>query len=115
MEKQIVRIFDDFEAADRAREELVAAGFIPDAVELCPQDDEAGPPQGNFTVGDAPSVAGGTDYNDTFKPREQRTPYLMVVTPADAAQAEFALGVLERYGAKDPDALVPSGQAPRPH
>ena len=47
----LIRIFDHFPDAERARIRLLAEGFPPHAVQLDAGDDEAGPVQGNFTVG----------------------------------------------------------------
>lgn len=58
MENPLIYIFDDFDAAQRARAELIKFGFEAPAVNLDVRDDEAGPVQGNFTVGDNPAAAG---------------------------------------------------------
>ena len=47
----LIRIFDHLPDAERARNRLLAEGFPPHAVQLDAGDDEAGPVQGNFTVG----------------------------------------------------------------
>ena len=43
MENAIVRIFDGFEAAQQAREALLAEGFAADDVNVSVANDEAGP------------------------------------------------------------------------
>ena len=47
----LIRIFDHLPDAERARNRLLADGFPAHAVQLDAGDDEAGPVQGNFTVG----------------------------------------------------------------
>jgi hypothetical protein len=51
MENQIVRVLTSFEAADRARKELLAEGFDRAGIDIQVTSDEAGPGQGNFLVG----------------------------------------------------------------
>ncbi len=105
MNRQIVRVVHDFAAAERARAELLAAGFARDSVELSPTGDEAGPTQGNFTVGDTPEVKGGTDYVDTYLPDDDRSDSMCIVRvdAADEGQAQRASEILERHGAADAD------------
>jgi hypothetical protein len=108
MEFQIVRTFRVFAAAEHAREELLAAGFERSVVELSVRDDEAGPEQGNFTVGDDPKVKGGEDYSRTFAhdPAASHDHCTMTVGAADRAQLEQADIIMARHGATDIDALA---------
>jgi hypothetical protein len=105
---QIVRTFRVFAAAERARDELLAAGFRRDAVELSVLNDEAGPEQGNFTVGDDPRVKGGEDYSRTFAHDPATSPVqcTIAVAAADRAQLEQADIILGRHGAHDIDATT---------
>ncbi|QNB00379.1 hypothetical protein [Massilia sp. Se16.2.3] len=101
---QIVRVFSTFEGADSARKELLAEGFDRAGIEIAVTSDEAGPGQGNFLVGDTPSVKGGTDYKDVFAPHAHGTAHcVMTVGAADAAQSERAAVILARHGAHDID------------
>ncbi|MBE3026337.1 hypothetical protein GQ37_009725 [Janthinobacterium sp. BJB1] len=54
----LIRVFDHFADAERARGALLADGFAPHAVQLDAGDDEAGPVQGNFTVGNRDTLTG---------------------------------------------------------
>ena len=111
MNNQIVRVVHDLAVAERVRDELLAAGFARESVELSTTGDEAGPGQANFTVGDSPEVKGGTDYKDVYNPREQeRRPCVVMVAAADAMQAEQASAILERHGAADMDNLRRHGR-----
>jgi hypothetical protein len=105
---QIVRTFRVFAAAERARDELLAAGFRRDAVELTVIDDEAGPEQGNFTVGDNPKVKGGEDYSRTFAhdPAASHDHCVIKVVAADRARLEQAEYILAQHGATDIDATT---------
>jgi hypothetical protein len=105
MENVIVRTFVHQAAAEEARRELLALGIPADDVEVTVRIDEAGPVQGNFTVGDSPAVTGKTAYSHTFAPvaQDDVRDCQITVTAGDAAQAERAAAILDRLGALDPD------------
>jgi hypothetical protein len=112
MDNQIVRLFENYEAAQRARSELLAAGFGDDEVQLSVAIDEAGPGRSNFTVGNDPGVVGGEAYKKTFAPEGQLGHYVMMVSASDDAQAEQAAVICAHYGATSGDpAQQPPGQA----
>lgn len=99
----LVRTFDDFAKAERARDALVSAGFPTETVQLTPTGDEAGAVQGNFTVGDSGQHAGGSDYKDAFRPVAQRGHFIMTVQAASQSEADRAAAILEGHGAKSGD------------
>jgi hypothetical protein len=101
MEKTLIYVFDEMATAQRVRDELLKCGFDPTGVRLSSCDDEAGPVQGNFTVGDAPGAAGGTDYKDIYQTTRQRGTCLLTIAPVDPTQAEYAIKLLARYGVSD--------------
>jgi hypothetical protein len=105
MENVIVRTFVQQAAAEEARQELLAAGIAADHVEVTVRIDETGPVQGNFTVGDDPTIKGKTAYTHTYAPTAQDDvrDCQITVTAGDAAQAERAAAILDRLGALDPD------------
>jgi hypothetical protein len=109
MDKQIVRVFEDYDAAQQAREELLAAGFGDAAVQLTATEDEAGPGLSNFTVGNDPKAVGGDAYEKTFAPKKAVGHFIMMVNVADASQAEQASAILALYGATGD----PAQQRPR--
>jgi hypothetical protein len=106
MEAPLIYVFDDFETAERVRAELISCGFDRSCVQLVSREDEAGPVQGNFTVGDPPSVSGGTDYKDTYANPTQRGTCMLTIVPVDPTQAEYAVKLLARYGVSDPAAAA---------
>jgi hypothetical protein len=108
MENQLIYIFDDFDAAERARNELIKYGFDRAGVNLDVRDDEAGPVQGNFTVGDHPEAAGGADYSKTFANPTHRGLCMLTVTPSSPMQSDYAVALLARYGVTD---ATPPGRA----
>jgi hypothetical protein len=107
METQIVRMFSSTAGAEHAREQLLAAGFAGDAVELAVHEDEAGTMQGNFTVGDDPKVTGGHDYSRTFAHHAREPGCCMItVSVTDATLAERASDILDRLGGSVPGAAL---------
>ena len=103
MNKQIVRMLPNFEAAEAARKGLLAEGFDGEGIDVNVTTDEAGPAESNFYVGDSPEVKGGTDYEDVFKPAARGDLCMMTVTVADASQLERAAAILEYNGGVDVD------------
>ncbi|MCC2956566.1 hypothetical protein LK542_13180 [Massilia sp. IC2-477] len=103
MNNQIVRMLPSFEAAEAARNSLLAQGFDGDGIDVNVTTDEAGPAESNFYVGDSPAVKGGTDYEDVFKPAARGDLCVMTVTVADASRLEQAAAILEENGAIDAD------------
>lgn len=107
MDNQVIRLFDDLDAAERARAELLADGFADDCVRLMAREDEAGPGASNFTVGNDPEVVGGESYQRAFAPRAPEGLYTMTVAAADGAQAERAAAIMARHGATGPGSPAP--------
>jgi hypothetical protein len=116
MDKQVMRLFEDFGAAERARAELLADGIAQDRVQLTAYNDEAGPTASNFTVGNDPDVVGGEAYQRTFAPRGPEGHYIMIVSAADEGQAGRAAAIMDRYGATSGDpAAQPPGRSHEAH
>lgn len=110
MNNPIVRLIQDFSVAELVRVELLAAGLLQDQVILSPVGDEAGPGQSNFTVGDAPQVKGGTDYNDIYRPQgDVHGACILKVLARDPDQEQLVLAVLERHRAAAPHAMSEQG------
>jgi hypothetical protein len=105
MQQPIVRTFKHVTAAEQARAELLAAGVAADDVAIDVRIDETGPVQGNFTVGDAPSVTGKTAYSHTYAPvaQDDVRDCQVTVNAADAALDRRAAEILEYFGGLDPD------------
>lgn len=112
MEPPLIYVFDDFGAAERAHDELLAYGFERAAVKLTVRDDEAGPMQGNFVAGDEAGAAGGHDYEDKFANPTHRGGCMLTITPFDPTQAKYAIALMARYGVTD--AIAPGAPAPTP-
>lgn len=104
MEPPLLYVFDDFDLAQRARAELIQYGFGMDAVALRISDDEAGPVQGNFTVGDACHASAGTDYASTFGTVTHRGNCMLMIAPTSPTHTQYAIALMARYGVSDPGA-----------
>ncbi len=100
MQQAVVRIFDVFERAQRAREALLAEGFAPADITVSIANDEAGPVQGNFTVGNLPVESDRHTYERNYAPTAQVAQCIVAVAAADAALAARADAVLVRCGAR---------------
>lgn len=110
MEPALIYVFDDFDVAQKARAELIQYGFASDAVELRISDDEAGPVQGNFTVGDACHASPGSDYASTFGTVTHRGNCMLMIAPSSPTHSQYAIALMARYGVSDPGA--PATAAP---
>lgn len=102
MSDTLVRIYSSMSNAQHARSQLLAAGFPEQNVRLSSTEDEAGPVQGNFTVGNEHP---GTDahYADDYRNVRQRGTCLLEVLAEDNEQAVRADEIMGRFGALDVD------------
>ncbi len=116
MANTVIRVYDRLSRAQQAREMLLRSGFDEADVQLVSKEDEAGPVQGNFTVGNAipqrrsgrlvpnqPRDDGHTYDSDYARP-EQRATILLTVETADEDASARAAEIMARYGAIDVDA-----------
>ncbi len=104
MQQAIIRVFDVFDYAERARDALLHEGFERESVDLSVRDDEAGPVQGNFTVGNLPMQSAQHTYDRNYANSRQRGHCVLTVQAADSAIAASAVAILDRCGGRDPDA-----------
>ncbi len=116
----LTRIFDQFSDAEDARGELLASGFAAYQIELSASDDEAGPVEGNFTVGNAATATGpiermlkwlsGADKH-IYSRNDAKTAFRGVcrlhVDAQDAQQLARAADIMRRFGGVDVDARAP--------
>jgi len=103
MSNPIVRVFDGYDNAQQAREALLADGFAENTVALTINNDEAGPVEGNFYVGNTPIESEHHRYDNNYAKIEQRSQCLLTVDAPDSALAARAEGILAGFGARDPD------------
>jgi hypothetical protein len=107
MSAPVVRVFDSFDVAERARNALIIAGLAPDAIELRPPEDDGGPVAGNFLVDLEEKPTPAVDDPQRQTPQaELRTPvsrstYVMMVGAADEQQARQAAQVLDTFATVD--------------
>ncbi len=98
MANTLVRVYNDMSKAQHARTQLLEAGFSEEHVHLMSTEDEAGPVEGNFTVG---NVHPGTDahYGDDYRHVVQRGTCVLAVDADDGEQAARADEIMQRFGA----------------
>jgi hypothetical protein len=117
MTTPLVRVYSDLASAEQARAQLLASGFLPDHVQLSVRDDEAGPVEGNFAVGNGggaernrrdisslldPSARFNNDiYEDDYQAPVQRGSYVLMVDATDDAAQRQASDIMDRFGATD--------------
>jgi hypothetical protein len=107
MHQAVVRVFDEFELAQQARQALLEQGFAAAAVDMRIANDEAGAVRSNFTVGNGPTDSTHhTDGGNDAKPALSGH-CVMTVATADAAEAGRAVVILARFGARDVGAVTP--------
>ena len=103
MTNAIVRVFDGYDNAQQARAALLADGFDEAAVSLTINNDEAGPVEGNFYVGNTPTESQHHRYDNNYANIEQRSQCLLTVHAPNLALKARAEGILAGFGARDPD------------
>jgi hypothetical protein len=111
MATTLVRIYDHFADAQKAREALLATGFPPSDVRLSTSDDEAGPAEGNFVVDRKDSDKHGffgalsrrDPYDDTRAPQQavHRATVMLTVDAPDDERVGRAADIMDRFGAID--------------
>lgn len=102
MATTILRVYDNFSNAENARNALLSCGFSSSRVNLNVKEDEAGPVQGNFIVGNTPSFGdAGRTYADDYAEVVQRGAYLLRVDADDDDQASLASRIMDRLGGID--------------
>jgi hypothetical protein len=101
----LVAAFDTLEAAERARQRLLATGIAADAVELSVLADDRSTTKGNFSVGngvataDSPlSIDGVASYPENFAKVETAGQCILRVACSDAASQRRAQSILAESG-----------------
>lgn len=115
MPNTLIKVFDEFSAAQNAREQLLASGFSPASVHLIAREDEAGPVEGNFYVGNKDddnhgivdtlrSMFGGSDdrksndrYTRDFKNVVHRGLYTLTVDASSDDESSRASDIMDRF------------------
>ena len=119
MANTLTRIYDNLAAAQHAREQLLDAGFSESSVHLESRMDEAGPVKNNFILDEKDTGKGPQDgpLNKLFGTEKRtdaygnatlvwRGTYQLSVDANDDAQAARATDIMDRFGARDVDALT---------
>ncbi|UGQ46547.1 hypothetical protein [Massilia endophytica] len=107
MADSLLRVFDSFDVACRARDALLEAGVAPEAIHMRPLEDDGGPVQGNFIIDlrDAPTPPRGSQNRQSAQ-SELRTPVqrntcLMRVDLKAESQGVQIAGILDQFAAQD--------------
>ena len=116
MPNTLVRVYDNYAAAQHARDKLLASGFSPENVHLDATQDEAGPVDGNAVIdakdtgkgprsGPMHKLFGVEERTDAYNNSEPvwRGNYLLTVDAEDDADRERASGIMDSFGARDMD------------
>lgn len=110
MANPVIGAYDTLDAAQSAREALLANGFAPDDIELRVMQTEAGPVKNNFYLDDKDT---GTGPTDEFGFEERTDAYgnaspewganvLLTVGAEDETQLARARDIMNSTGALDP-------------
>lgn len=103
----MIRVFDAYTQAEQARNALLAEGFTGERVQLVVRDDEAGPVEGNFTVGNEPIESQHHTYDRNYALPTQRGHCMLTVEESNPSLVALAEAILARFGARDPEAGLP--------
>jgi hypothetical protein len=114
MATTLIHSYDTLFDAESAQQQLLASGFTSENIHLTVKDDDGGPVEGNFTVGNGTSGFGarfdpteppGVDDDETyerdFKDPMQRGTFLLTVDADDDTARQRASEILHRYGGID--------------
>lgn len=104
----MIRSFEVYEEADAARAEMLAAGLPADELNLRVIQDEAGPVEGNFLVGNG-RAADDDPYTTNFEKAVTRGTFLLEVHSRDAGLRDVATGIFQRHPCTD--AIAAGNQA----
>jgi hypothetical protein len=106
----LVHSFDSLEQAAAGVNALVMAGISHGAIELRVIEEESGPAEGNFIIGNGRTAHGGppgalrtgddVPYEENFRRVEYRGVHLVMVRAAGGAQRRKLDALLEREGGR---------------
>lgn len=100
MQHAAMRIFDVLERAQTAREALLADGFDAADILVNIANDEGGPVESNFVVGNSPVESDDHTYERNYAASTQGAQCIVTVAAADAALAARADAILALHGAR---------------
>jgi hypothetical protein len=107
MADTLLRVFDSFDVAERAREALIASGIAAAAITLDSRNDEAGPVEGNFALDlvGKPTPAKGhptrAGDNSEIRAAVQRSTCILQVEVDNDRDGTRANGILDHYASGD--------------
>lgn len=101
----VLRMYDTLPHAELARDALLTAGYSADQVQLEAMNSEAGPVEGNFTVGDTSDrsdhsgIGDSGDYGESFRTVRQGAIIKLTVAVESDARHARAMEILDRVDA----------------
>jgi len=101
----VLRMYDTLPHAELARDALLAAGYGTEQVQIEAMNSEAGPVQGNFTVGDRSDrsdhsgIGDSGDYGESFRTVRQGAIIKLTVAVENDARHAQAMDILDRVDA----------------
>ena len=111
----MVRSFATLERAEAARSAVLSLGLSPDAVQLQVLQDEAGPVEGNFLVGNGREAPDDTSaYEANFANPVARGSCLLVLITIPNDQRSKVEAALNEFGGVDVDAMADKGSGALP-
>lgn len=105
MPNTLIRIFDEFSHADDARNALLHAGFAADELQLITTEDEAGPVQGNFYLGNG--NRSDPSYNGNYADAVNRGTFILTIATGNDGKFSQASDILDRIAPDTPDVHAP--------
>jgi hypothetical protein len=119
LQEPVIHSYENLDEANAARRALLDAGVPADRIEVRVLQDEAGPTEGNFLVGNGRTVHGGppdavltgpeVPYEENFARTVTRGAYLVMVSVSDPAARQAAERALSISGGVDPMAEARKG------
>ncbi|RZI54368.1 MAG: hypothetical protein EOP12_03270 [Pseudomonas sp.] len=111
----LVRSFATLKRAEAARSAVLSLGVSPDAVQLQVLQDEAGPVEGNFLVGNGREASDDTSaYKANFANQVARGSCLLVLITIPDDQRSKVEAALKEFGGADVDAMANKGSDASP-
>jgi hypothetical protein len=105
----LVRSFATLEHAEAARTAVLSFGVSADAVQLQVLQDEAGPVEGNFVVGNGRAAPDSSAYEANFANTVARGSCLLMLLSIPENQRSNVEAALNEFGGVDTDAMANRG------
>lgn len=102
----LVRSFSKLEDAEAARTAVLSLGVTADAAQLQILQDEAGPVESNFVVGNGRESTDGSAYDANFAQPVARGSCLLILSSVPTDQRSKVEAAMDEFGGVDVDAAA---------